>query len=170
MNIFSKSVIALLFLTGCDTTISNFAVPRAPNPLDHAVEKIGLEERKDRQELKSFVGVDPVRTEWCAAFVNAVLDESDIPSNNNHEYPLTARAFLDWGEPISKENIYPGDIVIFPRGNQGWQGHVGFYISTVTINEIEFYQILGGNQSNKVSIELYRVSSVLGIRRYSFYN
>ena len=170
MNIFSKIVITLLFLTGCDTTISNFAVPRAPNPLDHAVEKIGLEERKDRQELKSFVGVDPVRTEWCAAFVNAVLDESDIPSNNNHEYPLTARAFLDWGEPISKENIYPGDIVIFPRGNQGWQGHVGFYISTVTINEIEFYQILGGNQSNKVSIELYRVSSVLGIRRYSLYN
>ena len=170
MNIFSKILFALLFLAGCNTTAYNFAVPRASNPLDNAVEKIGLEETTDRQELKLFVGVDPVRTEWCAAFVNAVLDESDIPSNNNHKYPLTARAFLDWGEPISKENIYPGDIVIFPRGDQGWQGHVGFYISTVTINEIEFYQILGGNQDDKVSIEIYRVSSVLGIRRYSLYN
>ena len=170
MNIFIKGLIAVCFLTGCDTSIPNFSIPRAPNPLDQAIDKIGLEERRDRQEIKSFVGVDPVRTEWCAAFVNAVLEESNIPSNKDHKYPLTARAFLDWGETISKENIYPGDIVIFPRGDQGWQGHVGFYIGTETVNGIDFYRILGGNQNNKVSIELYPVKSALGIRRYSLYN
>ena len=170
MNIFIKGLIAVFFLTGCNTSISNFTVPKAPNPLDRAIDKIGLEERRDRQEIKSFVGVDPVRTEWCAAFVNAVLEESNIPSNKDHKYPLTARAFLDWGETISKENIYPGDIVIFPRGNQGWQGHVGFYIRTVIKDGKEYYAILGGNQSNKVSIELYPINSALGIRRYSLYN
>jgi cell wall-associated NlpC family hydrolase len=80
-------------------------------------------------------------------------------------YPLTARAFLDWGQKISKQDIKPGDIVVFPRGNQGWQGHVGFYLKTQTINGVEYYLILGGNQRNKVSIVPYRASRALGIRR-----
>jgi len=75
------------------------------NPTIKAIQYVGLTERQDRQELKELTGVDPVRTEWCAAFVNAVLEESDIKSNNDHKYPLTARAFLDWGQKINKENI-----------------------------------------------------------------
>ena len=93
-----------------------------------------------------------------------MLEESDIESNKDHKYPLTARAFLDWGHKVSKEDIRPGDIVVFPRGNQGWQGHVGFYLKTEIINGIEYYWILGGNQSNKVSIVRYRASNALGIR------
>lgn len=137
------------------------------NPTIKAIQYIHLEERRDRKELKELTGVDPVRIEWCAAFVNAVLEESNIPSNNSHRYPLTARAFLDWGQKISKENVKPGDLVIFPRGNQGWQGHVGFYLKTEIINGEEYYLILGGNQSNKVSIVPYRASRALGIRRNS---
>jgi uncharacterized protein (TIGR02594 family) len=137
------------------------------NPTIKAIQYVGLTERQDRQELKELTGVDPVRTEWCAAFVNAVLEESDIKSNNDHKYPLTARAFLDWGQKISKENIKPGDLVVFPRGNQGWQGHVGFYLKTEIVNGKEYYLILGGNQNNKVSIVPYRASRALGIRRQS---
>jgi len=54
---------------------------------------------------------------------------------------------------------------VFPRGNQGWQGHVGFYLRTIEVNGTEYYYILGGNQSNKVSIELFRANKSLGIRR-----
>ena len=96
---------------------------------------------------------------------NAVLEESDIVSNNNHAYPLTARAFLDLGQQVSKEDIKAGDIVVFPRGDQGWQGHVGFYLKTQIVNGVEYYLILGGNQRNKVSIVTYRSSRALGIRR-----
>ena len=135
------------------------------NPTIKAIQYINFTERTHRQELKELTGVDPVRTEWCAAFVNAVLEESNIKSNNDHAYPLTARAFLDWGHKVSKEDIQPGDIVIFPRGNQGWQGHVGFYLKTQEINGVDYYLILGGNQSNKVSIEAYRANRALGIRR-----
>lgn len=168
MNIFIKFIILLFFLSACDSNLVNHNISTKNNILYQAAEKIGLDERINRQEIKEFTGVDPVHTEWCAAFVNSVLRESDIPGSDSvSDVPLMARSFLFWGEPITKENIYPGDIVVFPRGNQGWQGHVGFYIGTETVDGIEFYRILGGNQNNKVSIELFRVDTVLGIRRYS---
>ena len=137
------------------------------NPAIKAIQYINFTERTHRQELKELTGVDPVRTEWCAAFVNAVLEESQIPTTDAHAYPLTARAILDWGQKISKQDIKPGDIVVFPRGNSSWQGHVGFYLKTLEINGVEYYMILGGNQSNKVSIVPYRASKALGIRRES---
>jgi hypothetical protein len=59
-----------------------------------------------------------------------------------------------------------GDIVVFPRGNQGWQGHVGFYIETVQVDGIDHYVILGGNQKNKVSYDLYPASKAIAIRRW----
>ena len=136
---------------------------RSNNPAYKAANYLGFTERTHRAELRELTGVDPVRTEWCAAFVNAVLEESNIPSNNDHAYPLTARAFLDWG--ISVETPRPGDLVVFPRGNQGWQGHVGFYIRSTDIDGQEHYYILGGNQNNKVSIEIYPARRALGIRR-----
>ena len=39
-----------------------------------------------------------MRTEWCAAFVNAILELEGIPNNNHHKFPLLARSFLEWGQ------------------------------------------------------------------------
>ena len=168
-------VIVVVLASACTSpghTIEKITTPRKTidldptNPVYLAVQYNGMHERTDRAELKELLDVDPVRTEWCAAFVNAVLEESDIESNNvDHKYPLLARSFLDWGQDISKQDIQPGDLVVFPRGNQGWQGHVGFYLKTQEIDGVEYYYILGGNQSNKVSIGLYRAGKALGIRR-----
>jgi hypothetical protein len=58
----------------------------------------------------------------------------------------------------------PGDIVVFPRGNQGWQGHVGFYVGRHASGK---WVILGGNQANSVRYDLYDSKRVLGIRRGS---
>ena len=137
------------------------------SPAFKAAQYLNYAEVSHRAELKELTGVDPVRTEWCAAFVNSVLEETGIESNKDHKYPLTARAFLDWGQKVSKENIQPGDVVVFPRGNKGWQGHVGFYLKTEIINGKEYYLILGGNQNNRVSIATYRSNRALGIRRQS---
>ena len=164
-------IVLMAACTSTGHTIENITEPRklinlGPiNPVYLAVQYNGMHERTDRAELKELLDVDPVRTEWCAAFINAVLEESNIVSNNSHKYPLTARAFLDWGQGISKEDIVPGDLVVFPRGNQGWQGHVGFYLKTEVINGVEYYLILGGNQSSRVSIKAYRSNNALGIRR-----
>lgn len=138
-------------------------VPR-DNPTIHAIQYVGLTEKSNRQELKEYTGVDPVRTEWCAAFVNAVLNETGIDGSESvSKYPLTARSFLHWGTKVTDPE--PGDIVVFPRGNSSWQGHVGFYLKTQKINGVDYYLILGGNQDNKVSIVPYRASRALGIRR-----
>ena len=134
------------------------------NPSETASEFIGLNEYQNRQQIKDLVGVDPVRIEWCAAFVNAILELEGIPSNNDHKYPLTARAFLDWGSPINPQDIQQGDLVIFPRGNQGWQGHVGFYVGRHASGN---WVILGGNQNNSVRYDLYSPKKALGIRRYT---
>ena len=172
-------VLSVIVLASCGYTTTNATsaeeqeieswwTPKSnDNPLITAAHYIGYSETTHRAELREYTGVDPVRTEWCAAFINSVLEESGIPSNNNHKYPLTARAFLDWGVKVSKDNIQGGDIVVFPRGNQGWQGHVGFYVRTMVINNVTYYVILGGNQNNKVSVEMYPASKALGIRRGS---
>jgi len=76
---------------------------------------------------------------------------------------LIARSFLLWGEPVEPVNIRRGDIVVFPRGTQGWQGHVGFFVQEQNGRWI----ILGGNQSNQVRYDLYNPSRALGIRRWN---
>lgn len=150
-----------ILLSGCVSTTENDSVITA-QPF------VGLQERQDRTEIRELVGVDPVRTEWCAAFVNAVLEIDGIPNlNNQTKYPpLMARSFLYWGERVEPENIQRGDVVIFPRGNRGWQGHVGFYVETRIEDGKEWWVILGGNQSNEVRYDLYSPKRSLGIRRY----
>ena len=133
------------------------------NPVYQGIQYLDYTEKENRSELKDLTGVDPVRVEWCAAFANAILEQSELPSNKDHKYPLTARAFLDWGKPVVEPKI--GDIVVFPRGNQGWQGHVGFYVKEQIIDGVLYYYILGGNQKNSVRVDLYRADRVLGVRR-----
>ena len=84
-----------------------------------------------------------------------------------HIAPLMARSFLSWGLPVDIPEA--GDLVIFPRGNSDWKGHVGFYLSSVKRNGKEYYRILGGNQNNAVSIDLYPAKKALGIRRANKY-
>lgn len=158
-----------LVLAGCihSSDMSGYIRVAPDNPVATAANFIGYSEYTHRAELRAFTGVDPVRIEWCAAFVNSVLEESNIKSNKDHKYPLTARAFLDWGVRVNEQDIEPGDLVVFPRGNQGWQGHVGFFIREAEINGKKYYYILGGNQSNMVSIEMYPANRALGIRRQS---
>jgi len=148
-------------LAGCNAS--------QPDPVVSAQPFIGLEERQDRKQIKEFVGVDPVRTEWCAAFVNAVLELDGIPGSESvSDVPLMARSFLTWGDPVEPENIQRGDVVIFPRGDRGWQGHVGFYTETQTVNGQTYWVILGGNQKNEVRYDLYNPKHALGIRRYKY--
>ena len=77
-----------------------------PEPVDTAHDYIGLNEYQHRKVLKEFVGVDPVNTEWCAAFVNAILNMNNIPGSESvSDVPLMARSFLKWGGTNMFENI-----------------------------------------------------------------
>jgi len=156
----------VLFLSACEPTVivDGNPIPNAPEHIQTALNKYGFNEYQHRTVLREYVGVDPKRTEWCAAFVNAVLNESGIPGSESvSNVPLMARSFLTWGETIQDPNA--GDLVVFPRGKAGWQGHVGFYVGSIYRNNVEYYRILGGNQNNSVNIEIYPASKALSIRR-----
>ena len=155
-------VLCVLLLVGaCGTTSTTDSVITA-QPY------IGLEERSNRKEIRELTGVDPVRTEWCAAFANAVLELDGIPSLNSQDIypPLMARSFLYWGTRVQRSDVQRGDIVVFPRGNQGWQGHVGFYVETQTHDGRDYWVILGGNQDNTVSYQLFDPRRAISIRRH----
>ena len=168
MNKIIIFLVLVLTLAACsDRAPSLTREPPDNKKLVHkAYEYINLQERKDRQEIKDLIGIDPVRYEWCAAFVNAILESNDLPTSDTvSKYPLTARSFLNLGEEVEVWNPIEGDIIVFPRGNQGWQGHVGFYVGASVIDGIDYYWILGGNQNDKVSIEAYPAYKALSIRR-----
>ena len=132
--------------------------------MTYANQYIGFNEVTNRNEIKELIGVDPVQTEWCAAFVNAILHKTGFAGSEIvSEHPLLARSFLDWGQSIDVPEF--GDVVIFKRGNKEWQGHVGFYVGETEVNGKKFYQILGGNQKNEINISLYPSHRLIGIKR-----
>lgn len=154
----------VLLSGGCVATANNYQ-KTYPTHVATAYSYIWKNEQNNAKELEVLLGIDPIKTEWCAAFVNAILEDSNINGSASvSKYPLTAKSFLKWGVEVDSPQI--GDIVVFPRGNLGWQGHVGFYTGTTVYDNIEYYLILGGNQDQMVSVEKYRSNKAIAIRRY----
>ena len=162
-----KFLILTIFLSGCSSINTQWFTDNEevnPTYISYAQNYVGMDEYSYKSELETLMGIDPISIQWCAAFVNAVLNTSGIEGSESvSSYPLLARSFLLWGKGVDIPQ--KGDIVVFPRGNQGWQGHVGFYVDTVVVDNVEYYLILGGNQNDTVSYDLYLAESALSIRR-----
>lgn len=155
------------FLTACELDLPVDIPLKNQQLLSAAMPYVGMHENNNRTELRTALGVDPVRTEWCAAFMNTVLADAGMDNliDTESEYPLMARSFLDWGTKISTKDIKMGDLVIFRRGTHKWQGHVGIYLGETVKNGVRYFMVFGGNQNDQVGAELYRTSKLLGVRR-----
>lgn len=94
-------------------------------------------------------------TPWCASFVCWCLEQVGIRSTRR----ANARSYLDFGREITTPE--PGCIAVFARGDHPAQGHVGFVVGVESDGDL---QILGGNQANRVCIELQPRSRLLGLR------
>lgn len=104
---------------------------------------------------------------WCSAFVSAVAWLLDLPRSRS----LAARSWLLIGKPVELVDAKPGfDVVILKRGNgpqpgpevtSGAAGHVGFF------ERLEGGRVflLGGNQSDAVTVGNFAAKDVLGVRR-----
>jgi uncharacterized protein (TIGR02594 family) len=95
---------------------------------------------------------------WCSAFVNGIAWELGLPRSES----AAARSWLKVGTPVELKDAIAGfDVVILSRGASPTAGHVGFYGGqsgqTVTL--------LGGNQSDAVTVQAFDRSKVLGVRR-----
>ena len=112
-------------------------------------------------EMYKSVGHDWVEHDevaWCAAFVGHCLEKAGLRSSRK----LNAQSYLTWGEKVAGvEQAREGDIIVFTRGSSTWQGHVAFFLKAAG-NQVE---VLGGNQSNAVTVARYSKARILGIRR-----
>lgn len=161
-----KFILPLMLLSSCAAIPIKTEPFIAPDSIVYAKKYVGLQETSDKEFLQSRLGVNPSTTEWCAAFVNTILKEQNIPGSESvSDNPLMARSFLAWGTRVERADRKRGDVVIFSRGNSGWQGHVGFYVGSAKVDGVEQWLILGGNQDDSVSYALFKPSTVLDIRR-----
>ena len=128
-----------------------------------ALRKKGLHETANNAELRRFLRSDgptlgdPARLPWCGDFVETciavTLPEAALPTN-----PYLARNWLSFGQAVQP---CFGAVLVFWRGAlQGTKGHVGFYYS----EDDQHFHVLGGNQSNRVSIARLAKSRLLGAR------
>jgi uncharacterized protein (TIGR02594 family) len=128
----------------------------------------GLQERPGGQDHPLIMAmlkrknewVEHDETSWCSAFVDFVCWLLGLPTTGK----LNARSWLEVGLPISLETAEQGfDVVILRRGTNPALGHVGFFYGLTPLKTKVI--LLGGNQSNKVSIATFPVEDVIGVRR-----
>ncbi len=93
---------------------------------------------------------------WCGLFtahcIGVAVPDEPQPSNQ-----LGARNWLKFGVPCSP---VLGAILVFSRPGSSWSGHVGFYAG----EDASTYSVLGGNQSDAVTITRIAKSRLLGVR------
>lgn len=117
-----------------------------------ALRKKGLLEGRDNAELRSFLKSDgktlgdPAKLPWCGDFVETcvavALAGEAIPVN-----PYLARNWQKFG--VASEPGF-GTVLVFWRTHKtkSTNGHVGFYVG----EDATHFYVLGGNQSNSVSV------------------
>lgn len=124
-----------------------------------AARYVGFTERGNTESLALLTGVNPRRTPWCAAFVNAILNRKGYRGTDSH----TARSFSNYG--IKVINPVKGDIVLIRSRVSPSGVHVGIFSEYKVINGVKHIGILGGNQDNMVKVTYYPARSVITIRR-----
>ena len=104
---------------------------------------------------------------WCSAFVNYICWWLRLPRSKR----LNARSWLEVGTPIGLFDLEPRapkigwDVVILSRLNAGPEaGHVGFFAG-LEVWPVNVIHVLGGNQSDTVSVVKFDTERVIGVRR-----
>lgn len=113
---------------------------------------------------------------WCSAWVNYICWLLRLPRSKS----LAARSWLGVGFPIALEQAKPGyDVIVLKRGTgeqpgpevMAAPGHVGFFAGLEhparVMGDPDNRQVLvlGGNQSDAVSVAPFHVARVIGVRR-----
>lgn len=119
---------------------------------------LGLHEVKDAKKLDKALRLDASETPWCGAFTGLCIATA-LPAEPMIANQLGSRNWLKFGKSIDAPQI--GAVAVFWRGSKtGWQGHVGFVVG----HDKTHLHILGGNQSDKVSVSRIAKDRLLGYR------
>lgn len=143
-----------------------FDIPVTIPWVDTAYRLIGTREKPGKGSNEAILGwakdikiisYDNDDIPWCGLFVahcvGSQLPEEVLPNN-----PLGAKNWKIFGDKVSPRF---GAIMVFWRDNpESGKGHVGFYWA----EDDEAYHILGGNQSNSVSVTRIAKSRLITAR------
>lgn len=95
---------------------------------------------------------------WCGLYVAKIVKDA---GKDPVKDPLWARNWTKFGKATSTPGL--GDVLVFVR-NGG--GHVGFYVA----EDATAYHVLGGNQSDAVTITRIAKNRLLEARSPSYIN
>lgn len=102
---------------------------------------------------------DPREVPWCGLFMDMVFSKS-MPNERIPDNPAGARNWLEFGVPCP---LQTGAVAVFWRGKKsGWSGHVGLVDAVDTKRRM--IRVLGGNQSNAVTLAWISMDRLLGCR------
>lgn len=105
---------------------------------------------------------DPSKLPWCGDAVETAIHLT-LPDEPRIVNPYLARNWLKFGRPSP---LALGAILVFWRGSiNGSSGHVGFYAG----EDSTAVHVLGGNQSDRISIARLDRARLLGVRWPSTY-
>lgn len=98
---------------------------------------------------------------WCSSFVNWCAWLLRLPRSKS----AAARSWLNVGESVALADARVGwDICIFRRGNSPTAGHVAVFAG-LDAEDTTRIRVIGGNQSNGVTLASFPVADLLGVRR-----
>lgn len=146
-----------------------------PTLLEVMQSRLGIQELPGRGHNPVIVGwfksighpeVQDDETSWCSVCCGSAAIEAGwpIPPVNVN---MLARSWLTWGREVAIDDIQPGDVAVWPRGNSSWQGHVNV-VESVKGKKVV---CIGGNQGGLAGGDAVTrakprsVSEALGFRR-----
>lgn len=113
---------------------------------------LGMEEHRDRKELKQKIGVDVAAEPWCADFVNWTLKQNGLPTSGGR----SVASFKEYGAPVpSASAAKQGDIVLQFLPEDGEQ-HAAIYLGPAPPFKdndgtlVPRIRVLSGNWSDQV--------------------
>ncbi len=97
---------------------------------------------------------------WCGLYAAVIVlrAKKEVPKNY-----LRALSWAGFGVTVKPEEAGLGDVLVFTRKGGG---HVGFYIA----EDADCYHVLGGNQSDKVSITRIKKDRLYSVNRPDYTN
>lgn len=110
----------------------------------------------NRAHPGSVIGFSDDSVPWCGLFAAIVAHRA---GKKVVAQPLWARNWAGFGRPVeAPARASLGDVLVFVRDGGG---HVGFYIA----EDKSHYHVLGGNQSDSVTIARIAKSRCIAVRR-----
>lgn len=98
---------------------------------------------------------DDSKTAWCGCLMGLWCLELGLPVPAAY---YRAVSWLEWGVAVKAGDERQGDVIVLQRPG-------GNHVALLEEKKGVLWDLLGGNQSNRVSVAPYRKSLVRGVRR-----